>query len=325
MSRKPLLYVAGVLVVVAAGIGILQANKSTATKDPRIGQPVLSSGLIVNANKISISSQSQSFTMAKGANGIWEFPDSQPFVVDAGEIQQLLTGLHDNKIVRVITKTKDNFADFGLTDAVRVSVSDGQNEVTVVRGSAREQGQGQYIAFNNEEIGYVTDTSLYIQTNQTDWESKSILDWKTDEVTNLVFSTPAPAAFTATKIDGQWKSDDAQIDVEAIEQTVGTFAGLSYTERTPLPAPDQRGELKRMIQLGNANQTLVKFEFYEKTDGQEQTTNYVAVSVTSPNGELQRLQQIGASWLLVVPSYLLSSLEREPTSFIKPPAVGPAE
>lgn len=168
---------------------------------------------------------------------------------DQNNVTNMFGDLLSLKPERLVTRNKEKWRDFGVTDSLgtRVIMKEGKKEVLDLivgrfeyqpgpggtRGYGSQYGTGlNYVRLFNESDVYVVKGFLSMSFNQTfnRWRNQIFLRTNKDDINLLTFEYPADSGFVAMKSDSIWIIDGITADSSAMASYVSALAQKSNTQ-----------------------------------------------------------------------------------------------
>jgi hypothetical protein len=168
---------------------------------------------------------------------------------DEHSVPNMLGELIALKPERMVTRNKDKWRDFGVTDSLgtRVIIKEGKKEVLDLivgrfeyqpgpggsRGYGNQYGTGlTYVRLKNETDVYVVKGFLAMSFNQVfnRWRNQIFLRTDKNEINLLTFDYPADSGFVAMKSDSIWLIEGEIPDSAAMASYLNSLAQKSNTQ-----------------------------------------------------------------------------------------------
>lgn len=221
----------GVLIALIGIFGITRliesGNKDTLKTDVvQIDTSVITSikiyPQVANGEELAFSKNSDSWLVSKG---------NVNSSVRKSAIENLLTELSNFKIQRLVSKNKDKWEEYQLTDslATRIKIESANlNEpiefyVGRFKYEAPQNGYGQYgrNSFNGSTYVRLKDNNVYLvkgflsMTLNSDfdrWRNNDFISINKSDITSIRFSYPADSSFVLQQSDSLWMIDGTPTD-----------------------------------------------------------------------------------------------------------------
>ena len=326
------------ITTVCLGIGALAVlmfdRSKTKDKDARLGQPLLSPTVVAEADTIEISKGETTLKLVRDASQVWHLTDTNGFVADAQKILRLIDDLGRSRYSVVVASKAEKFSDFGLSAPIKLSLS-GNNAklIELGLGDNRTAG-GIYVNPIGESTVYVVDPALSIAVDADQWELKSLLDIKKEQIKSLVFYADAsapPLTVERPKADEPLKLigiKEPQKEKPTVAQLDTLLQGINFTKRVD---PSNEEAKAAFAKPQKTIVTLFDQRTYELEIGSVGSKWFLKV-IGAGNGaesdaaiaaELKRLQDLMLAHAFEIPAYIAQRLTKKPEDLIETPTVSP--
>ncbi len=200
-----------VVVVLAALSGVafwLNRPPPPPPSDPRVGQPLVETGLIDKAARLRLTDQGKTVELSRGANGSWQDDSYFGLPADFSKLSSFINDLTGAKVDRLVTSNPDRIGRLEFT-GTRLALLDaaGKDMWAVNLGKNAEQG-GRFVRFGDENKAYLASLNAWLDTDPKGWANATLLDLKADDIASIEVPLDDAAATTLSraKKDDPWKA-----------------------------------------------------------------------------------------------------------------------
>lgn len=215
-TNRKLLVVLVVLAVVYAGSYWLKKGSA--------GSQVLTTDLVhidtAQITKIEIEKPGSQIQLTREGYE-WMLTTEENVQVDAEEnrIRSMISSLSRLVPSRVVSRDPDKWRDYQVdSTGQRVRVYEGENQtLDLIIGRGSMQGQRTFITYVRpylEDNVYVIEnfSGSSVSANSSNYRNKEVLTTTVDSIRQLRFDYPGEQGFTLSKVDDEWKLNDADVD-----------------------------------------------------------------------------------------------------------------
>jgi hypothetical protein len=260
MNNKTLLSVLAILVLVFFTTNYLKNNNSDnilQTDLVSVDTSKISEIIIHPANK---SKKDVSFS---NDNGTWNVKSGQiKSETKNGDMGRILSELAGIKIERLITKSKEKWEKYQLTDSLatllEIKEKGSSSPLKLYLGKVNyqaPQGGGRQfnaqnfsaqtnIRVNDDDKVYLVNGFLGMMFNRdfNAWRNNEFIKINQNSITSLQFTHPADTSFTLAKVDSVWRINNKSPDSTKLAKFLGLLSNKTINEFnddfTPASAPE---------------------------------------------------------------------------------------
>ena len=247
MKFKPILIAILLLVLIAMGAQWLQ-RPVVQPQESRVGEPLVSHQIVESAKQLHLidPSEDETVTLVKSPDNTWILPDYHSFEVDFSKLESLIRSLLEAKVDRVVTKDPERLERLELgKNRLEFKSSDSESLLIIETGKRSPSG-GTFVKFDGDDSAYLSDLSLYLDTNDSNWPRKKLLSFTPAEVTRLrigdagdaleahrIHRESADAPFTSDELD-----ENRQINDSEVKNLLRTLINARFSKVTEKDDPD---------------------------------------------------------------------------------------
>ncbi len=334
MNRVRMIAVAGVLTlgaVIALNSKTMKHEKKST--DPQIGQIFFEKELVMGAEKIEISKGEQQLKIVKDSEGLWMIEGKPPFLARPDKIKDLLSDALEVKAERLIGIKKSQFNSLGLgPESLRLKISKGEKSTVLLNGESRKKGEGQYIAFENEEKSYVSNKAFHLNPEAKNWESKKPFLWKSADVSELELNVldSENLGIKLQQTENIWTVLSGAQEAESVqaENTIEFLKGILDIRFKKKHSKKDDSDLKTLlhsISMKNKSGVKLKIQIFETKDKEGKRSHKLEISVENAvNGYTRWLESAGRMWTFTIADHLQSAMKKDAKFFLKsesPPVI----
>lgn len=173
------------------------------------------------------SEQDTAETTITRMNGSWRVEQSGiNSSADQYAVSSLLKALQDLEYDRVVTRNKDKWEEYGVSDSsgLSVAVSGKAGELSTFVVGAPRGGEAFLRSGNADEV-YTVDASIHstFARDFNAFRNKAFLKVPREQVSRLVFRYPADSGFVLERKDGTWMIENVRADSAKVESYLNTL------------------------------------------------------------------------------------------------------
>jgi hypothetical protein len=185
MKNQKSLIIVGLLVVGAVAVLIFDQG-GNAPVHPKIGQPLVLLETLPQVKEFAVIKGDRRLSLAKNETGMWSVDDGAlKLPADGKKVANALDQVGKLKIQRLVSKTPDS--EQGIETGTKLVL--GSDEATAVVLGDRRTGGGQYIQLAGGQEVFLTNEAADISVDLEQWELKTLLDVKREEIKSAEFSS----------------------------------------------------------------------------------------------------------------------------------------
>lgn len=236
--NKKIFFLTGILVAGAVAVLGLDKSKQRAP-DPRLGKPLVAADSVAGVDTITITKDPVTTKLILDADRVWRIGDDKGFPADATRVTRLLDDLAQTEAQVLASSVKEAMNDFGFDTAVRVTLTGAGKELLAANFGANRERGGQYVSFGGEYKAYLISRGLSVLPDGDQWEMKTLVDVKADQVKRVAFEPP-PASGKKPVVLMRGKAEDpiapeavpdGQKAAGSIRSHESILASLTFTKR----------------------------------------------------------------------------------------------
>lgn len=323
MVDRKILIIAAFLGVAAVLIYFRDFRKSPTPV--HVGQNIESifSIPLIACDEIMISKDDKKLSLRLNPDKIWEItePSGPTLATNAEMLLRLMDQLAVSKFQMLLTKERDQWAEFGLKEPISITFkSQGKEAASLYLGNYRPKGSEQYIRFNDQDEVYLLSQGLYLPIGIEAWENKSLSPFNPEEIKEVSFTPSSGKGKNPVKLARDQKQDSLQIKDLPPEKKVNqnaqnlqdSLSKLNFFKRldssnepaqTALASSEQQVE----ILLFDGTKTTFKVAL----GGSEGEKNYVKLDSSDP-----KINRFLAGWFFEVDRQVAETLSKGLEDFL---------
>jgi hypothetical protein len=240
MKLQNLVLTIAVLAILSALVFFAQRPPKPAGIDPRTGQPVFDVKVLEKTTQIRLADQGKTVLLAKQPDGKWAVSSYYELPADFAKLGRFLDDLSSAKIQRLVTRTPERLARLEFKDtSIAFLDAAGQAIWRLTLGKDAEGG-GQFVRFDDEKKGYLTNLSAYLDSESKNWADSLLLSLKPNDLSGVEIAFAGGYSIVATraKKEDAWtaaKSPSGQrIKGDRIASLLSSFASLRFQDTSDL-------------------------------------------------------------------------------------------
>lgn len=247
MKFKPILIAVLLLVLIALVAQWLQ-RPVVQPREGREGDPLVSHQIVESAKQIHLSdpSEDETVTLVKSPDNTWFLPDYHSFEVDFSKLESLIRSLLEAKVVREVTKDPERLERLELGKNRLEFKSSDSESLLIIETGKRSPSVGTFVKFDGEDWAYLSDLSLYLDTDDSNWPRKKLLSFTPAEVARLrignagdalevhrIHRESADAPFTSDELEENRRVNDSEV-----KNLLRTLINARFNKVTEKDHPD---------------------------------------------------------------------------------------
>ncbi len=275
-DNKKLLYLLGALIILFLGIKWYQKNITEKTLSTELFK--IDTSKVTELYLYPVCEKNQEILFYKEGKEWKVKKDKIIAETDNQTIKNLLSTLKDIKVKSLVTKDKNKWSDYQVTDstATRVKIVQGKKIVADVyigrfsyEPSARNYGMyggggvmgTTYIRPNKENEVYAVDGFLVFTFNQNfnSFRKLNLTKFETSQVEKLIFKYPGDSSFTVELKNNKWMIDSSPADSSKVVSFINRISYKSSTNFNDNFNPQENALLYSVtIQGKNINSNTIE-------------------------------------------------------------------
>ncbi|MDX2186267.1 MAG: DUF4340 domain-containing protein [Opitutaceae bacterium] len=184
MNLKPLLLTVGLLAVCATATWFLTQPPPQTAADPRVGSPLVDTGLLESASKFQITQAGKSIELTRSENGTWTVPSYHNLDADLERLAQVAEGLGNATWKSFVTNNPESLKRLDLGSLTVTVTADKHQPVQLQLGRTFEGG-GRFVRLGEEQKAFLTDLSVWIDSDPKSWVNSALLPIKAEDIASL--------------------------------------------------------------------------------------------------------------------------------------------
>jgi hypothetical protein len=235
MSNKALI----TLAIVAAGMvawAVAQSRMSAKPAKALAANTYLIQGLEPdNIGSINIKAKGNEVTLVRDGSRFVVAQKSN-YPASNSSVNRLINSCLDLQTADLVSKTKANYTDLGVSEADATNVitfykPDKSVLTSMVIGKNAEQGRGSYVRLASQETTWLSSNMPYFQTAPMDYIEKNLMQVSKADISKMSVTTPA-GSYTITNaagkpiIDGITAPKGKRIKSDSVEQAFDCLSSM---------------------------------------------------------------------------------------------------
>ena len=238
MSLKNLYISTGILAVLAVITFLLNRPASEPKQDPRVGEPIVPTEILREANQIEFSSGDESVTFVNQPdNKTWVVKERINMPADFSRLSRQIGHFLNGKLQKLVSTNPERISTFGFESGDKVSFLDSSNGVIAELELGKEANGGrQFLRFSGEDKAFLITNSINLTIDPDSWLKKKLVEIPTNEVASIDIMLSGGDVLSAardTEDETAWTSDSVpegkELDGPAIDRLVSRLTGLNFT------------------------------------------------------------------------------------------------
>lgn len=247
MKLKPILIAVLLLAVIALIAKWLQ-RPMLQPQEGRAGESLISHEIVEAARQIHLSKPSEDamVTLSRSPDNTWILPGYHNFEVDFSKLESLIRSLLEAKVDRTVTKDPKRLERLKLGQNLLEFKSSDSESLLVIETGKRSPSGGTFVRFEGDDSVYLSDLSLYLDTNESNWPQTKLLSFTPTEVKRLrignvgdaleihrIHRESADAPFTSNELNKDRKINDSEV-----KNLLRTLTNARFSKVTEKDDPD---------------------------------------------------------------------------------------
>lgn len=274
MKLRTLSIVVLVLGVLAVLAFVLQRPAPPATTDPRVGQPVVSSGAIEKMATLKLSDQGKAIALVRQADNSWKVSSYYDLPADFSKLSRFINDLTEAKLQRLVTSNPERIARLDFKDT-KLELLDSANKplVSLALGKNADTG-GRYVRYDEEPKAYLANLNAWLDAESKNWANSQLIEVKPEDIAKVELAFPDGASLVASraKKEDAWKAEAApegqQLKADRISSLLSSLSNLRFSD-TAEPNDPRAQEAKahqRTVKLTTFDQKTVTIAMGRKPE-----------------------------------------------------------
>ncbi len=356
MSKKNLLIIAGVLVVLAF-VSQWFTQSGNKSKDEKIGQPILEAALVEAFDEL-ILEDSKGVVRIKKAGDTWGVQEKNNYPVDMGKMMELVGELTQTKVASLVTKDEKRLAHFKVvyrnseggdnnTAGTQLTLqSEGKVVFKMMAGKKRDSkssqanmpthSDGQYIRIGDQKSVYLSKNDFILETDPKEWIKSTLFSIDKKEIEAVQFKSKSDSfelkrAEKGKELLVSTMKENEEIETyerNSIESDLESFSIEDIFESSLVKRSDL--ELQSTVTVNLYNDAPLSFNVYRKLledpigpPKKEEEKEYIyfvefmEVSDLKADSVWNEVQQLGKQWMFKLEEWKANRWIRERSDFVK--------
>lgn len=262
MKLRTLVVFVALLAVLSGLVWFLQRPAPPPSADPRLGQPLVASGVVEKAAKLRISDQGKSVTVVRQADGTWRVPSYYEMPADFSKITGLIGNLTEAKLERLVTTNAERIARLEFKDTKIELLDAADKEVwSVTLGKNPDTGGGRFVRFGTEPKAFLASLNVWLDTEPKNWANSELLSLKADDIAKveIPFAEGGPVTVSRAKKEDAWTADKTpagqKVKADRISTLLSSIGSIRFTDSNELSDAN--------FAAAKANERLFKVETFD--------------------------------------------------------------
>lgn len=253
MRLKPICLAIAILGALAAlALWVDRSQSQSKTREKPVGENLVAHKTIELTREILIGdSDLENKVHLKLEDNIWILPEYHQFPVDFNKLQAFVSSLLNAKIIRLVTRNPERMKQLEFSEnTVQFISTEGENIWSLLTGKRNNAG-GRFVKVQNYDAAYLSDISLYIDTDEKNWAQKKLLDIEPNNVEIVKLDSPGEdrflsivrethdAIFSSADI-----SQDQEINDSAAQDLIRTLINARFSDVKKTDDPDALAALE---------------------------------------------------------------------------------
>jgi hypothetical protein len=248
MKLKSIIVTVAILAVLSAVVFVARRPGPPASKDPRVGQPILDRSAVEKAAKFRLSDQGKTVVLTRQADGSWRDTSYFDLPADFSKLSGLIGNLTEDKIDRLVTSNPERIARLEFKDT-KIELLDSADKPvwSLTLGKSAETGSGRFVRFDDEPKAYLATLNAWLDSEAKNWAEGDLLKLKPEEVAKVEVSfAPEAADKSATtdlvlsraNKDAPWTADktpaNEKVKADRVSSLLNAITTVHFTDTTDL-------------------------------------------------------------------------------------------
>lgn len=291
---------------------------------PGVGKPLFTLEEVGRLTRLEVKGKNSTdaVVVERKDDGRWLVASQDNFPADGGVLTRFFDNLTESRRERLVSSRDEDLQELGLdSGAARVALFARDEAVgEIVMGENRPSG-GQFVAIDGKVPAWLMGRALHVPFEGAEWELKTLVDVKSEEVTRVESRLGDNTFFVVTRdekdtitVEGLGESEE--VEANAARGVTRALEALRYTKKSKLADLDasRKGAIsEREVVLGlrdGRSYTVEVASFQESKDAAKQYLLAVRETVPAGHGDaavIQEAEQLGALmdlWRFEVSDYI---------------------
>lgn len=232
MKTKPLFIAICLLAVLAALASWLTSRDSAKPRAERLsGETFVEPAIVENAREIHLLGDSDETVVLRQEDGRWILPEYFGLPADFDKLRRMTGSLLEAKIERFVTSNPDSLERLKLGQSAVRFVGANGDEWTLETGDRGSSG-GTFFKINGEDSAYLTTSSLYLDTRESNWPVKRPIELEEGDVARVELTLDGePLVFVREKKGDPYQLDGGKENETAKSSDVASLVRTLVTAR----------------------------------------------------------------------------------------------
>lgn len=268
-----------IVILVAVALMLQQGKKPAVSSDPLVGQSLVSATEIDQVRELSIKT-AQGKVDLKMDKDSWRLMSLHQLGADKNRIEELFQRLNAARLVEAVSANPERHADMGVASiAAEAAITGADNAQLVLKNASGQElktlylgngrkaknvdgsqgwgNDGQYCRYAGNDKVYLLSSFLWLEKNQKNWLSKSLLKLAPDKIAKIAWSYPAAEKeeFELSRSSASESlalknlGEDMQTKKEVAQAAAQFFANLSFDDFIATASPQLHKDLNDHVAL----------------------------------------------------------------------------
>ncbi len=253
MRLKPICLAIAILGALAAlTLWVDRSQSQSNTREKPVGESLVAHKTIELTTEILLgASDLENKVHLKLEDNIWILPEYHQFPVDFSKLQSFVSSLLNAKIIRLVTRNPERMKQLGFSEnTVQFRSAEGENIWSLLTGKRNNAG-GRFVKVQDYDAAYLSDISLYVDTDEKNWTQKKLLDIESNHVEIVKLGYPGEDRFLSIvreTPDAVFSSEDISQDQEindsAAKDLIRTLINARFSGVKETDDPDALAALE---------------------------------------------------------------------------------
>ncbi|AWT60138.1 MAG: hypothetical protein DF168_01339 [Candidatus Moanabacter tarae] len=230
----------------ALALWIDRSQSQLKTKEKPVGENLVAHKTIELTSEILLGdSDLENKVHLKLEDNIWILPEYHQFPVDFNKLKSFVSSLLNAKFIRLVTRNPERMKQLEFNEnTVRFISAEGENIWSLITGKGNNAG-GRFVKVQDYDAAYLSDISLYIDTDEKNWAQKKLLDIKPNHVEVVKLDYPGEDRFLSiarATHDSIFSSEniaqDQEINDSAAKDLIRTLINARFSDVKEPDNPD---------------------------------------------------------------------------------------
>ena len=244
-------------------------------KEGPVGENLVAHEIIESTTEILLgdSDEEGKLHLQLGDDNTWILPEYHQFPVEFSKLESLTHSLIDAKVIRLVTRNPERMERLEFGDnTIELKSAEGETIWSLLTGKRGTAG-GRFVKLHGDDAAYLSDISLYIDTDEKNWAEKKLLDIELNQVESLKLDYPGEdrslsiaretheAPFSSEDI-----AEDQEVDDSEAESLLRTLIDARFSD---VKEPDDLDALAALEHSRNIELFLFNGENYSLRIGRK--------------------------------------------------------